>query len=74
MPQVTQRIEHGTGLIPAPRATSDGSAAGTRSDALPQPEGWGATLARCFAVARSLRSLRPVTAKDPQPYGEVDGQ
>ncbi|MFD8599981.1 hypothetical protein ACFV1L_33740 [Kitasatospora sp. NPDC059646] len=73
MPQATQHIRPGTGLIPAPRTAPDGALAIPRADA-PQPEGWGAALARCFTVARSLRSLRPVPAKQPQPYGEVDGQ
>ncbi|MFD8483390.1 hypothetical protein [Kitasatospora sp. NPDC059673] len=73
MPQATQHIEPGTGLIPAPRTSPDGAAADARPDA-PQPERRRAAFARGFAVVRSIRSLRPVAAKEPQPYGEVDGQ
>ncbi|MFD7644047.1 hypothetical protein ACFV4P_25725 [Kitasatospora sp. NPDC059795] len=73
MPQATQRIEPGTGLIPAPRTAPDGATAATPREE-PQPEGWRAALARGFAVARSMRSLRPVAARGQQSYGEADGQ
>lgn len=72
MPQATQQIEPGTGLIPAPRTAPD-DAPGLPG-AQPAQEGWGPTLARGFAVLRGLRSLRPVEARRQEPYGEVDGQ
>ncbi|GGQ89992.1 hypothetical protein [Kitasatospora griseola] len=71
MSQATQHTR--TGLIPAPRTAPDGSAPVARA-VEPRPERWGAVLARCSAVARGLRSLRPVAAKEQPSYGEVDGQ
>ncbi|MFJ5926941.1 hypothetical protein ACIQF6_30555 [Kitasatospora sp. NPDC092948] len=73
MPQATQHTEAGTGLIPSPRTSPDGVVSAARVGE-PRPERWGAVLARGFAVARGLRSLRPVPAKEQQSYGEVDGQ
>ncbi|MDH6578763.1 hypothetical protein [Kitasatospora sp. MAP5-34] len=60
-----------TGLIPNPRATSDGLPATSYA---PEPETFAAVARRAFAVARGLRSLRPVPARAQQPYGESDGQ
>ncbi|RAJ38521.1 hypothetical protein K353_04072 [Kitasatospora sp. SolWspMP-SS2h] len=74
MPQATQRTEPGTGLIPVPRTAPDGAPGAARPTAAPPREGWGAALLRGIAVARSLRSLRPVAARPQRGYGEVDGQ
>ncbi|MGW4384559.1 hypothetical protein [Kitasatospora sp. NPDC004531] len=75
MPQATQHIEPGTGLIPTPRtATTAAEPAAAARPGVPQPEGWRATLKRGLAVARSMRSLQPVAARKQQPYGEADGQ
>ncbi|GLW73195.1 hypothetical protein Kpho02_54940 [Kitasatospora phosalacinea] len=74
MPQATQHIEPGTGLIPAPRTAPDGAPGAPRPAAAPQDAGWGAALLRGVAVVRGLRSLRPVEARPQRGYGEVDGQ
>ncbi|MFF4345147.1 hypothetical protein ACFY00_35170 [Kitasatospora sp. NPDC001540] len=74
MPQATQHIEPGTGLIPAPRTAPDGAPGSSRPATAPRGEGWGATLLRGVAVVRGLRSLRPVEARPQRGYGEVDGQ
>ncbi|MFI1519000.1 hypothetical protein [Kitasatospora cineracea] len=74
MPQATQHIEPGTGLIPAPRTAPDGVPGAARPAAAPPREGWGSALRRGIAVARGLRSLRPVAAGPQRGYGEVDGQ
>ncbi|MFD9123748.1 hypothetical protein [Kitasatospora sp. NPDC059571] len=58
------------GLVPGQRTPADP----TPLRAVPPAGGLFATARRAFEVARGLRSLRPVTARPQEPYGEVDGQ
>ncbi|GAA2138971.1 hypothetical protein GCM10009760_20650 [Kitasatospora kazusensis] len=61
-----------TGLIPNQRALSPAGLPAVSS--VPRPESFADAARRAFAVARGLRSLRPVPARPQQPYGESDGQ
>ncbi|QKW20987.1 hypothetical protein HUT16_19725 [Kitasatospora sp. NA04385] len=74
MPQATQHIEPGTGLIPAPRTAPDDAPGGPRPAVGTGREDWAAALRHGVAVLRGLRSLRPVAARPQRGYGEVDGQ
>jgi len=69
MTQTAQSTRSAAG-IPGQR-----TAAETPAPAAAQPAtGLAATVRRAFAVARGLRSLRPVPARAQEPYGESDGQ
>ncbi|MGK4582373.1 hypothetical protein [Kitasatospora sp. HPMI-4] len=71
MTQTTRTTRPGTGLIPGQR----GTAAGVATTARPVlGDGLADTLRRAFAIARGLRSLRPVPVRAQEPYGESDGQ
>ncbi|RKE20534.1 hypothetical protein [Streptomyces sp. TLI_171] len=73
MPQPTQHVEAGTGLIPSPRTAPDENPGALAAQAAGSA-GWGAAVARGLGVIRGLRSLRPVEARRQEAYGEVDGQ
>ncbi|MFB7666586.1 hypothetical protein ACFC1R_21985 [Kitasatospora sp. NPDC056138] len=71
MTQTAQTTRPGTGLVPEQRTPTRP----TVPDAGTTTGGGLADAARCaFAVARGLRSLRPVPARPQEPYGESDGQ
>ncbi|MEV6209185.1 hypothetical protein [Kitasatospora sp. NPDC051914] len=71
MTQTARSTAPATGLIPGQRPPAEPPVV----PAAAEPEtGLGAALRRGFAVARGLRSLRPVPARTQEPYGEVDGQ
>lgn len=70
MTQTANTTRPVTGLIPAQR----GEAALPAHLPTPKPESFATVVRRAFAVARGLRSLRPVPARAQEPYGESDGQ
>ncbi|WP_405012106.1 hypothetical protein [Kitasatospora sp. NBC_01539] len=71
MTQTARTAPPATGFIPGQRPPTEPPSAGSGAV---RADGVGATLRRAFAVARGLRGLRPVAARSPEPYGEVDGQ
>ncbi|GAA2249149.1 MULTISPECIES: hypothetical protein [Kitasatospora] len=66
MTQTTRTTRPGTGPIPEQHRP----AAAVRP---PLGSGLADTARRAFAIARGLRSLRPVPARAQEPYGESDG-
>ncbi|KJK58525.1 hypothetical protein [Saccharothrix sp. ST-888] len=71
MTQTAQTIRPGTGLVPEQRTPARPAVPGAGTA---PGRGLADAARRAFAVARGLRSLRPVPARPQEPYGESDGQ